>query len=131
MAAYLGSVEFPYPLKWTNKSQEVVIGNKRRTRSGNLVTVTKENPSQKFVEAHFIFEWTPFAAVETLIGYWRAGGTYDADLEDTGEVRTVRFDPTKGVANWKHQTGAHVVHAHFLGSGADLYTGELNLIIET
>jgi hypothetical protein len=131
MAAYIGSVQFAYPLKWTDKSQEVVIGNKRRTRSGNLVTVTKENASQKFVEARLLFEWIPFSSVQALIGYWRAGGAYQADLEDTGEVRTVRFDPTKGVVNWKHQIGTNVVHAHFQGSNTDLYTGELNLVIET
>ncbi len=131
MPAYIGSVQFPYPLKWTNKASRVVIGSKRRTRSGNLVLLTVENPSQKYVEAHLVFEWTPLASVQNLIEYWRAGESHSADLEGTGEIRTVRFDPEKGVANWKHQSGVDVVHAHFQGSENDLYTGELNLIIES
>jgi hypothetical protein len=131
MPAYIGSVQFPYPLKWTSKASRVVVGSKRRTRSGNLVVLTVESPSQKYVEARLIFEWTPLSSVQELIDYWRDGGTYSADLEGTGETRMVRFDPEKGVANWKHQSGADVVHAHFQGSENDLYTGELNLIIES
>ena len=131
MSAHIGSVQFPYPLKWTNKASRVVVGSKRRTRSGNLVLLTVENSSQTYVEAHLIFEWTPLASVQTLIEYWRAGDSYSADLEGTGETRTVWFDPEKGVANWKHQSGLDVVHAHFQGSENDLYTGELNLIIES
>lgn len=131
MPARIGSVQFPYPLKWTNKASRVVVGSKRRTRSGNLVVLTVENPSQEYVEAHLIFEWTPLSSVQVLINCWRNGGSYVADLEGTGETRTVWFDPEKGVANWKHQSGLDVVHAHFQGSENDLYTGELNLIIES
>ena len=131
MSTYIGSVHFPYPLKWTDKTSRVVIGAKRRTRSGNLVVLTLENPSQKFVEARLLFEWTPLASVQTLMDYWRTGGTYPADLEGTGNTCMVRFDPEKGVANWKHQSGRDVVHAHFEGSPNDLYYGELNLIIES
>lgn len=131
MAAYIGSVEFLYPLKWTNKNEKVVLGSSRRTRSGNLVTLTVENPTQEYVHAHVIFEMTPLSSVQTLVDYWRTGNTYDADLEGTGEVRTVRFSPESGVANWKHQSREDVVHADFEGTDTDLYTGEMNLIIET
>lgn len=131
MSAHIGSVVFPYPLKWADKAGRVVVGSKTRTRSGNLVILTVENARQTHREARLVFEWTPFASVQTLIEYWRAGASYSADLEGTGEILTVRFDPEKGVTNLKHQSGRDVVHAHFQGTENDLYTGEVNLIIES
>lgn len=131
MSAYIGGVTFTYPLQWVNKNECVTVGSKARTRSGDLVVVSVENPNQKNILAKCKFEWTPKASVDTLRTYWRAGTTYSADIEGTGTVRTVRFDPDNGVVNVEHESGRSVVHAHFEGQPTDLYRGELNLIIET
>ena len=131
MAAYIGDVQFPTPLEWTNKGAELIIGGSQRTVSGNLVTVTVENPSQKYIEAHVTFTWIPLASVQTLIDYWASGETYQADIEDTGEVRTVRFHPLNGVVKWKHQHGLDEIHSVAAGEDGDRYSGELNLIIES
>lgn len=126
----IGSVTFTYALFWTNKGEQVVIGSKRRTRSGNLVTLTVENPSQGYKEAKLIFDWLPKEDIDTLIGYWRAGGTYTANFEG-GSSCTVRFDPQNGVKEWKHEVwGERTVHAYVEGEETDIYYGELNLIIE-
>lgn len=131
MSASIGSVTFAHPLKWINKPDQVVVGSTKRTRSGNLVTITGESPSQSYVEAKLLFEWESYANVSTLIGYWRAGGTYSADIENTGSTVTIRFSPENGVQNVGHELGRPVVHVHFAGEETDLYRGELNVIIET
>lgn len=133
MSIFIGSVTFERALMWTDKNDPVVIGSSRRTRNANLVTVTGENPSQNYRRARIIFEALPFGDLETLRGYWRAGGTHTANFEgQTGDTHTVRFDPKKGVVGWKHEEfGEETVHAYVEGKDTDIYRGELNLIIES
>ena len=132
-SVHIGPVTFPYPLMWANKNDPVVIGSSRRTRGGNVVTLTGENPSQSHRRAKLYFAWLPWSSLETLKSMWRLGGTYSADFEGEGDTYTVRFDPDKGVVDWKHEVrGDRAVHARYAGAAHnDIYGGELNLIIET
>lgn len=129
MAASIGSVTFTYPLRWVDKSVPRVLGSDTVTRSGNVVMLRGENTSQGYLNAKLLFEWLPFASVQTLYSYWRSGNTYSADLEDTGGTVTVRFAAENGVANVKHETGKDVIVADWAGSDNDVFRGELNLII--
>ena len=129
MSAYIGNVVFPYPLKWIDKSKPRVTGSDTVARSGNLVMLRGEGTSQAYLPARVLFEWTPFSSVQTLYAYWKSGGEWTADFEDTGETCTVRFAASNGVANVKHQVGKDVVNAHWEGSENDVYSGEMNLII--
>ena len=132
MSVYIGSVTFNYPLAWVNKPEQVVIGSRRRTMSGNVVTVYKENPSQGAIEAKLLFRWEPYANVAALIAYWRIGGTYSAVLEEGDSVKTVRFAAENGVTAFKHEHfGEEAVHGFIAGTGTDQYDGEINLIIES
>jgi hypothetical protein len=131
--AYIQDVEFLVPLAWANKVDKVTIGSVSRSLSGNTVVVTGETQSQEDLHARCLFTAVPLGDVQTLIGYWLAGGTYSADLEGDGTVRTVRFDPDRGVIKWKHMAhGERVVHPT-IGGGypMDIYDGEINLIIES
>lgn len=131
MAYTVGSVTFTYALKWTNKNEPTVVGSETRTRSGDMVLIRTQSPSQKFREAHLIFEWATRAQVTALMKMWKAGGSYSANFEGNHSY-TVRFAAQNGVANVKHQAwGDDVVHAAVEGYETDLYTGELNLIICT
>ncbi|MBI4962503.1 MAG: hypothetical protein HY913_04440 [Desulfomonile tiedjei] len=90
------------------------------------------NVSQDYICAKLVFEWVPMSDVATLYSYWKSGNSYSANLENSGGSVTVRFAAKDGVANVKHQAwGDDVVHAQIEGDILDLYTGELNLIIET
>jgi hypothetical protein len=129
MPAHIGNVVFPYPLKWLDKNKPRVMGSDTVTRSGNLVMLRGEGTGQEYLPGHVLFEWTPFSSVQTLYAYWKSGGEWTADLEDTGETCRVRFAAKNGVTNVKHQIGKDVVHAHWEGSENDLYSGEMNLII--
>lgn len=132
MAAHIGSVTYTYPLKWINKNVPVTLGSDVRTRSGNLVMLRPVNVSQDYICAKLVFEWVPMSDVATLYSYWKSGNSYSANLENSGGSVTVRFAAKDGVANVKHQAwGDDVVHAQIEGDILDLYTGELNLIIET
>jgi len=88
-----------------------------------------EGTSQAYLPAHLIFEWTPFSSVQTLFAYWKSGGEWSADLEDTGATCRMRFAAKNGVTNVIHQMGKDVVHAYCEGSEYDLYSGEINVII--
>ncbi|MFH1114802.1 MAG: hypothetical protein V1792_12880 [Pseudomonadota bacterium] len=129
MPAYVGNVVFPQPLRWLDKNRPRVMGSDTVTRSGNLVMLRSEDICQGYLPARVLFDWIPLASVQTLYAYWKSGGEFTADLEDTGVIRTVRFAAKDGVARVIHQTGKDVVHAHWEGSENDVYSGEMNLII--
>ncbi len=129
MPAFIGNVVFPYPLKWLDKNRPRVMGSDTVTRSGNLVMLRSEGTGQGYLPARLLFDWTPFSSVQTLYTYWKSGGEFTADLENTGVICTVRFAAKDGVAEVRHQTGRDVVHAHWEGSENDVYSGEMNLII--
>lgn len=131
MPASIQDIVFPYPLKWVDKGAPRVLGSDTVTRSGNVVMLRGENTSQAYLPAKLLFEWTSFSAVQTLYSYWQAGGEYIADLEDTGEIVSIRFAAKDGIVNVKHQIGKDVVHAYWQGTPNDLYSGELNVIIVT
>ena len=113
MAAYIHKVTFLYPLKWIDKGTPRVLGSDTMTRSGNVVMLRGESTSQGYLNAKLRFEWTPFSSVRTLYSYWQLGGSYVADLEDTGNTVIIRFAAKHGVTNVKHETGKDVVHAHW------------------
>jgi hypothetical protein len=129
MPSHIGNVVFPCPLVWIDKNVPRVIGSDTVTRSGNLVMLRTEGITQAYLPARFVFQWTPFSAVKTLYEYWRSGGKFIADLEDTGNTRIIRFAAQNGVADVIHQTGKEVLHIPWEGSDNDLYRGEMNLII--
>jgi len=130
MSSYIGSVTFDFQLQWIDKAKPTVMGSDTRTRSGNLVMLRGESTSQSYKEAKVRYKFAPRADIETLMGYWRAGGSHSADIEDTGTTVTVMFAAANGVEDPQHAAwGDDVVHANVAGELTDLYNGILNLII--
>lgn len=131
MAAYIGAVTFPYPLKWINKARPVVLGSDTRTRAGDIVSIEVDSADiTQDRSVTLAFEWVPWTTVEALYSMWMAGGTYTLDPEDTGDTYTVRFQRKNGVTvPVSTAFGQDVVKAQLDGEETDLYDGELNLII--
>ena len=127
--AYIGGVDFPYPLAWPNKNERVKIGSRTRTRNGDMVILFPKNTSQTYREARLLFEWVPRASIDILESYCGTGATYTADIEADGTTRTLMF-PHDAVKKWEHEKfGDTAVHAQIESQLTDLYHGELNVII--
>lgn len=138
MACYIGSITFEEPpdLIWINEDEPFVAGCDIRTRSGDMVSIRPHSVSQNYLTAKLKFHWLSYAEVQVLRGYWRLGGTYSAKLEPNGAIKTVRFAAKDGVANVKHEAwGEDVIHEYLQDAegdsyDTDLYSGDINLIIE-
>jgi hypothetical protein len=132
MAAYIGSITFPYPLAWIDKGAPRVIGSDTPTLSGNVVMLRGKNTSQDYLDAKLRFTWVPWSTIEALYAAWLAGSEYTADLEDTGDTVSVVFAAENGVnkESIRHVKFAErAIHANIEGTETDLYEGEINLII--
>jgi hypothetical protein len=97
---------------------------------GTLISLLPEATSQGERVCKFLFGMETLETVEALEAQWLSGGIYSSDLGGTGETVNVRYARTNGVANTKHaKWGEDVVPGVVDGTAADLWVGELNLII--
>jgi hypothetical protein len=127
--AYIGPVNFTYPLFWLNKGSVVSIGSDTECRDGNIVMLRGTPIATAPVKAILKYTWATLAQVNQLRTMAQLGGTYSADFEASGETYSVII-AKGGVADPENDAyEKETVHDHVEGTRQDIYNGEITVYI--